>query len=1078
MTMIRIALVISVGCVLQINHAAASWQLTDNGFEYRQTSEKHSWQDARSECIEMGGDLAVHGMKDLAMRESIGEMITFTQVWIGFTDLEEEGAWKWLDGDQYDPSYDHWYPGRPSGDRDCAFISPGKDYKTVDRACDDNEYHLRGLCEKGTSIVLEEPEQVQPAAEINWHLADNGLEYIQTSEKHSWQDARSECIEMGGDLAVYGMKDLSMREAIGEMIPFTQVWIGFTDLEEEGAWRWLDGDQYDPSYDHWYPGRPSGDKDCAFISPGKDYKTVDRACDNNEYYLRGLCEKGSPIKKVGFSAPTGWYMAENGLEYKLSDKNIDWNGAREACRDLKSALAVQGMKDLEMRSTIANALSITDAWIGLNDEKTEATWMWLDGEQDDASLSHWIESFSLQSDGKHIENCARISSSNEYRTFPYKCGYRYKALCEKGVDICSTKVANCHADATCHNVDGSFSCTCNHGFHGDGVTCRVDRPWYNPGNGYEYNVKEDVNWEDGRKQCQSEGADLSSEGMKNLDIRNQIADALLKPYPANNVWFGVKADYYLFKWISDGTRATDNGHWYSSNEPNGPTWTRCAALLHNQNYLAASESCSDKWDALCERDIDECSKNTHNCNENAECTNIPGSFKCTCNDDYSGDGVYCEVGNALGWFVAGNGFEYKLTRREQSWEESRTVCQQMGGDLATKGFETLSERGPIAEEVGVNKAWIGMNDLDRERDWKFIDDTISVHKARIPEIWKDGFNLKDEAANEQDCGFIAKADDYKTDDSDCSAARYGLCQREATNEISCKKFSWTVGKSCDERVFGPDVRHDTRFYVASNGYDYFITDDEEEFSSAEGVCATKKTGSSLALALLGDDKTRSKVVEIFLESLGVDKAWVGGGRDCTALRADNSETEVETCTSRRRILCEKEIDECARKQDDCGENAACTNTIGSFTCACKPGYEGDGHKCTKIEVYRASNGYEYSLTSSLEYDRTKGECDDKGGDLAVDGIKDNDVRLEIADVLLRPFGITHTWVGLRKSFKASSWTWSDESTGGDEINWYPGQPSSGTHDCAFLLGSGDAEFRMGATRCRTASYVGLCEVST
>ena len=70
-----------------------------------------------------------------------------------------------------------------------------------------------------------------------------------------------------------------------------------------------------------------------------------------------------------------------------------------------------------------------------------------------------------------------------------------------------------------------------------------------------------------------------------------------------------------------------------------------------------------------------------------------------------------------------------------------------------------------------------MNDLDRERDWKFIDDTISVHKARIPEIWKDGFNLKDEAANEQDCGFIAKADDYKTDDSDCSAARYGLCQR-------------------------------------------------------------------------------------------------------------------------------------------------------------------------------------------------------------------------------------------------------------------------------------------------------------
>ena len=40
-------------------------------------------------------------------------------------------------------------------------------------------------------------------------------------------------------------------------------------------------------------------------------------------------------------------------------------------------------------------------------------------------------------------------------------------------------------------------------------------------------------------------------------------------------------------------------------------------------------------------DIDECTKGTDNCDGNATCHNTPGSFICTCNTGYSGDGETC-----------------------------------------------------------------------------------------------------------------------------------------------------------------------------------------------------------------------------------------------------------------------------------------------------------------------------------------------------------------------------------------------------------------------------------------------------
>ncbi len=46
-------------------------------------------------------------------------------------------------------------------------------------------------------------------------------------------------------------------------------------------------------------------------------------------------------------------------------------------------------------------------------------------------------------------------------------------------------------------------------------------------------------------------------------------------------------------------------------------------------------------------DIDECVSGLHNCHSSASCTNTVGSYSCSCDHPYTGDGKTCNL-------VAGN----------------------------------------------------------------------------------------------------------------------------------------------------------------------------------------------------------------------------------------------------------------------------------------------------------------------------------------------------------------------------------------------------------------------------------------
>jgi len=59
---------------------------------------------------------------------------------------------------------------------------------------------------------------------------------------------------------------------------------------------------------------------------------------------------------------------------------------------------------------------------------------------------------------------------------------------------------------------------------------------------------------------------------------------------------------------------------------------------------AKSSSQQTKWSflLLITPDIDECSDESRVCDENAACANNEGSYSCTCNEGFTGNGTTCE----------------------------------------------------------------------------------------------------------------------------------------------------------------------------------------------------------------------------------------------------------------------------------------------------------------------------------------------------------------------------------------------------------------------------------------------------
>ncbi|XP_022611519.1 C-type lectin domain family 4 member F-like [Seriola dumerili] len=72
---------------------------------------------------------------------------------------------------------------------------------------------------------------------FGWVYFSDSVYYI-SSTKKTWQDSRNDCLQKGADLMIINSKE--EQDFTRQLKDF--MWIGLTDRETEGTWKWLLGE--------------------------------------------------------------------------------------------------------------------------------------------------------------------------------------------------------------------------------------------------------------------------------------------------------------------------------------------------------------------------------------------------------------------------------------------------------------------------------------------------------------------------------------------------------------------------------------------------------------------------------------------------------------------------------------------------------------------------------------------------------------------------------------------------------------------------------------------------------------------
>ncbi|XP_072028540.1 uncharacterized protein [Amphiura filiformis] len=565
--------------------------------------------------------------------------------------------------------------------------------------------------------------------------------------------------------------------------------------------------------------------------------------------------------------------------------------------------------------------------------------------------------------------------------------------CENDIDECSVSPSPCDVNAFCTNTFGSFTCTCNTGFAGDGFSCTainycLSLPCDNGGtcqdfiNGY-------------RCTCPS--------GFTGSHCQIDIDECAVSPSPCDvNAFctntFGSFTCTCNTGFTGDGFSCTPISYCMSSPCDNGGT---CQDFLNGYSCTCPSGFTGSH----CQIDIDECSISPPPCDANAFCTDSFGSFTCTCNTGFAGDGFSCTVinyclsspcdnGGTCQDFINGyrctcpSGFTGSHCQIDiDECSAFPSPCNVNAFCTNTFGSFTCTCNTGFAGD-GFSCTPISYCMSSPCDNGGTCQDFINGYSCACP----PGFTGSHCQIDIDECSVSPSPCDLNAICTNTFGSFTCTCNTGfAGDGFSCTPINYCMSSPCDNGGTCQDV---------INGYSC--------------ACLLGFTGSHCQIDINECSAFPSPcdVNAFCADSFGsftctCNTGFAGDGFSCTPINhclsspCDNGGTCQDfingySCTCPPGFTgshCQIDIDECSAFPSPCNVNAFCTNTFRSFTCTCNTGFTGDGFSCTPIN---------HCLSSPCDNGGTCHDFIDGYRCTCLPGFTENHCQIDINECLTSP----------------------------------------------------------------------------
>ncbi|XP_048736074.2 macrophage mannose receptor 1-like isoform X1 [Ostrea edulis] len=967
------------------------------------------------------------------------------------------GDWIW-DSRSIQPAYTNWFNDTKNIGFDCAYIDVGRNGKwfadipctsAVSTLC----YMEVGSANWKKNMMKDENKGNKTLSECGeeWTDSPNGDScYLLQKEMFTWSVAEDNCTKVGAHLlSIDNAREQGyITGFLQSSTEYVTVWIGANSRGEGKGFSWSDGSPF--SFYNWFPEQPdgqmSGTEECVAMF-SRNGKWSDVSCSQRH---SSICEKRRPSRTIattspptnngsGKICPDGWKSYKDNC-FLVERQKMTWNEASQFCRNNNGFLA--SVVDQAEQNFLFSQLP-SDYCFNVHPNDTHCSEMAAAGKCTD-DLLYMVKQCPAAckkcnrncTDVLDTENCQAYASQNGCENNPEwmvnHCGKTCGACnaviyggfwiglrdltgntftWENHDEVSFSLWREAEPQGYISNQEGCTAMAYSNGLWFDrkcdwimpGLICKAPKQKKGitsyPGCRenyvsyasmcYKFSTEE-VTWSEAQARCETQHGHLAT-------VNNQYVQAFLSSQligKNGNFWIGYKETK-----SNDTITMWNSGHVVDF---------RFGDVLDSTSFDLA-EGC-----AAMTTTIPAGIWSFKNCTtkQNYVCENLRDGYTTSTVPTTTTPPLICPSE----WLTINNHC-FKVFGDNLSWTRARAYCRGIGADLASiHSYSESTQLSTITYGISSNDFWFGLNDREKESDWRWSDGTPSDYTRWMssqPDNWQGNEN----------CGTY-KRSNRRFNDRFCAVRLPFICKVKKGGVIK-DQFQLPTLEKCDDEDF-----------VRFNGSCYKINKTKTSFHQAQKIC--RQNDAELA-------SIHSQEENIFLSDISWEVLWIGlvrsqndGFRWTDATPVDftrwspgepNDHLGLEGCSHIKKggmwndINCGTEIAGFICKKRKASDSGKTSSVVIKGGCPSQYIPSPYNSKCYKL------------VTNAKSWSNAKSDCKTtKGGSMLSVG---DQIEQEFVTSMLKDIKQS-IWIGLRKV--GSTFVWENNQ----EVkftNWGSGEPS-------------------------------------